>query len=211
MEHNDSDFTGQANSEQEEDYINEQGYSPLTRKKKSPFGSRVLNMPEGIPFSWFGIGALILIILLMLVLGGTRGTVTGLDKKLKKLEQRIDNLQDINDKVTQVLEQAQVFEPFNERFNRLEASMTLRMDQVVKGLNALRKKVAASRPKKTVSSRPAKVAKKTAKKRYHTVRRGETLYSISRKYGLTVKKIRILNKLSHRALIHPGQKLLVGS
>lgn len=211
MEHKDSDFTGQVNSEQEESYFNEQEYSPLKRKKKSKFGSRVFKMPEGIPFSWFGIGSLILIILLMLVLGGTRGTVTGLDKRLKKLEQRIDNLQDVDDKVTQVLEQAQAFEQFKERFDRLEASMTLRMDHVVKGLKDLQKKVAESRPKKTVSSRPAKVAKKTAKKRYHTVRRGETLYSISRKYSLTVNKIRILNKLSDRALIHPGQKLLVGS
>ena len=130
---------------------------------------------------------------------------------LKNFEEQIVRFQDIDNKLTSVLEQAQAFEQFKERFDRLEASMTLRMDHVVKGLNNLQKQMAQVRTKKTEVVKPAKVAKKTTKKRYYTVRRGDTLYEISRRYGLTVKKIRILNKLSDKAVIHPGQKLLVGS
>ena len=137
------------------------------------------------------------------------GTVVGFENRLKELEQRIARFQDIDNKVTQVLEQAQAFEQFKDRFDRLEASMTLRMDHVAKGLNDLQKKIAQVRPKKPQVLKPAKVAPKTAKKRYYTVRPGDTLYRISRTHGLTVKKLRILNKLSDKAVIHPGQELLV--
>jgi uncharacterized protein (TIGR00159 family) len=49
------------------------------------------------------------------------------------------------------------------------------------------------------------------KKRYHTVRSGETLWGISRRYGLTVEELRNLNNLSPGVAIYPDQKLLVGA
>jgi len=44
--------------------------------------------------------------------------------------------------------------------------------------------------------------------RYHEVREGETLYRISRKYGLSVDELQRLNNLKNY-LIHPKQKLIV--
>jgi LysM repeat protein len=88
--------------------------------------------------------------------------------------------------------------------------MTLRMDHLGTGLNDLQKNIAQVKTQKTQVLKPATVAKKTPKKRYYTVRPGDTLYNIARKYGVTVKKIRALNKLPDRAVIHPGQKLIVG-
>ncbi len=210
MTHKDSDFTDQANSEPEKNDFYEEEYLQWDKKKKAKFGSGAFKIPETIPFSWFGVGVLIFMILLILVLGGTLGKVVGFENRLKNLEEQIVMFQDIDDKLTPILEQAQAFEQFKDRFDRLEASMTLRMDHVAKGLNDLQKKIAQVRTKKTEVVKPAKVAKKTTKKRYYTVQPGDTLYKISRRYGLTVKKIRILNKLSDTAVIHPGQKLLVG-
>ena len=46
--------------------------------------------------------------------------------------------------------------------------------------------------------------------KYHRVRRGETLFSIARRYGTTVKQLKHLNGLkSKRARLRKGQKLLV--
>jgi uncharacterized protein (TIGR00159 family) len=42
---------------------------------------------------------------------------------------------------------------------------------------------------------------------FHIVQDGESLYSISRLYGLTVKQLQKLNKLFSGAIIYPGQKL----
>ena len=49
------------------------------------------------------------------------------------------------------------------------------------------------------------------KKRYHTVRSGETLWGISRRYGLTVEEFRSLNNFSPGGTIYPDQRLFVGA
>lgn len=49
----------------------------------------------------------------------------------------------------------------------------------------------------------------TIKMTYHRVEKGETLYRISRKYGISVKKIQKLNNMKNSVLIHPGQELIV--
>ncbi len=73
----------------------------------------------------------------------------------------------------------------------------------------LPKKMAEEKSQKAESSKSSKGSEKTTNKRYHTVRGGETLYSISRRHDLTVQKIRLLNKLNDSSVIHPGQKLLL--
>ena len=48
------------------------------------------------------------------------------------------------------------------------------------------------------------------KRRYHTVRSGESLYTIANKYGFSTDKLCRLNKITPKKPIQPGQKLLVG-
>ena len=43
---------------------------------------------------------------------------------------------------------------------------------------------------------------------YHTVKRGETLYSIAKRYGVNISKLREINNLSNRSL-SPGQRIVV--
>lgn len=210
MDHKDSDITGQANSEPEQNDFYEQEYLQWDKKKKTKFGSKVFKLPETIPLSWVGVFFLIFIVLLILALGGILGKFSGFENRLKKLEEQIVRFQDIDDKLTLALEQSNGLEQFKDRFDRLEASMSLRMDHLVTGMNNLQKDIAQVKAQKTQVVKPAAVVKKTPKKRYYTVRPGDTLYNIARKYGVTVKKIRALNKLSDRAVIHPGQKLIVG-
>ncbi len=64
---------------------------------------------------------------------------------------------------------------------------------------------------KNVKKTAPKTVKKKSGVRYHTVRSGETLYSISRRYGISVDKIARLNKLSSKKVIHPGTKLRVSN
>jgi LysM repeat protein len=63
----------------------------------------------------------------------------------------------------------------------------------------------------TQASESEAPAGQNAPMQYHTVRSGENLYRIGLRYGLTVEKIRLLNKLDKKAVIRPGQKLLVSS
>lgn len=210
MDHKNSDLTGQENSEPEQNDFYEQEYLQWDKKKKTKFGSGVFKLPETIPLSWVGVFFLIFIIMLILALGGILGKLSGFENRLIKLEEQMVRFQDIDDKLTLALEQSNGLEQFKDRFDRLEASMSLRMDHLVTGMNNLQKDIAQVKAQKTQVVKPAAVVKKTPKKRYYTVRPGDTLYNIARKYGVTVKKIRALNKLSDRAVIHPGQKLIVG-
>ena len=43
----------------------------------------------------------------------------------------------------------------------------------------------------------------------HTVKQGDTLYRISRRYQLSVDQLRKYNKLGTKAAIYPGQQLYV--
>ena len=46
---------------------------------------------------------------------------------------------------------------------------------------------------------------------YYAVEKGDTLYSIAKKYDLTVDELRDLNDISHREKLHRGQKLRVNA
>ena len=65
--------------------------------------------------------------------------------------------------------------------------------------------------KATKIAKPAKQAEaaKPAGAVYHVVQKGENLYRIALKYGLTVDELSKLNKLPPDASIQPNQKLLV--
>lgn len=58
-------------------------------------------------------------------------------------------------------------------------------------------------PGKTSGSKPQTTIK------YHTVRSGDTLYAISKRYGVSIQKISAANKISNPNLIRVGQVLVI--
>lgn len=163
-----------------------------------------------IPFSRFSkIGFMFLIILLILLLGATMGVIIGSKTRIKQLEDRVATLEKIDGRVTHLVEQVKAFDQLKERFDRSEAFMLLRTDHIASDLNKLANKIDHKRPRNIEFSKSLKVTQKTLKKHYHTVRAGETLYSISHQYGVPVEKIQMLNNLTESFVIHPGQKLLI--
>ena len=202
-------------NENPEDNYNEQ-YSLWKEEKKLKFGTNTPKMSDKIPLSKFGIGFLILLILLILLFARNRSTaienrIAALENSVKNLEQMVDKLNVVDNRVAQVWEQAQTFQQFKERFDRSEAALTSRMDQIVINLGSLQKQMSRVRTQKAKTSKTATVSKKTTGNRYHTVKPGETLYQIAPRYGLTIKKLRQLNKLDESDTIYPGQKLVVGN
>jgi len=166
-------------------------------------------MTEEIRLSWFGkIGFAFLIILLILLLGATMGTIIGSKTRIKQLENRIVKLEAIEYRLTQIWEQVESFDQFKDRLDILEVSLS-KTDNLVKDLDRLPKKIADKTPPNVENSLPTKAPQNIAQKRYHTVTSGETLYSISHQYGLPVEKIRLLNKLTDASVIRPGQRLLL--
>lgn len=166
-------------------------------------------MTEEIRLSWFGkIGFTFLIILLILLLGATMGIIIGSKTRIKLLEDRIVKLEANEYRLTQIWEQVESFDRFKDRLDELEVSLS-KTEDLVKNLSRLPKKIADNTPPKIENSLPSKAPQNIAQKRYHTVTSGDTLYSISHRYGLPVEKIRLLNKLTDESVIYPGQRLLL--
>jgi len=158
--------------------------------------------------SFARIGFAVLTILLILLLGATMGIIIGSKTRIKQLENRIVKLEAIEYRLTQLWEQAESFDRFKDRLDKLEVSLS-KTNHLLKDKDPLPKKIVDKTPQKVENSTPIRISQKIAQKRYHTVTSGETLYSISHQYGLPVEKIRLLNKLTDASVIRPGQKLLL--
>jgi len=99
-----------------------------------------------------------------------------------------------------------------ERVSNLEtafsakfASLIKRMDKIEKSISGFKKKSVAD-----ATSKPASSVKKEQKTSLsHTIKKGETLYSISKKYNTTVTSIQKLNKMAADAKLYPGDTILV--
>jgi len=94
-----------------------------------------------------------------------------------------------------------------ERLDQLEANMTARINNMANQLNTAPAKPVAAATPKTEAAAPAPALKKETKAKIHTVKQGDTLYRISRRYNLSVEQLRQYNKLDSKASIYPGQKL----
>ncbi|WP_372680776.1 LysM peptidoglycan-binding domain-containing protein [Desulfosarcina sp.] len=214
-----------AKPEKSDPYYEDDGYASFKEKglKKATLlsGNPVRYLYWGIGIAGV-IGVVLLVMLLFSNISGPtdQAHVSALEQRIERLEQRLEKFDGVDEKVTRIWEQAKSFETFKTRFDRSEASMSLRMDHLAMSLDALQKKTddtvkkvgnleRVSAPQAAPVKKPP--AKRTATVKTHTVAAGDTLFSISRRYNLSVEKLRSINKLTEKTVIHVGQTLTVSS
>ncbi len=163
--------------------------------------------------------AVIAVLLVFLLPGGResglRSRISDLEERISALEEKINRFEAIDQKVTRIWEQAKSFEKFKARFDRTEASTSLRMDHLTMSLEALQKKLSTFEKRVNTAAKPTgqiqvRQPASPPSVKYHQVKAGETLFSISRRYGLSVDQLLKLNDMKKNAVIKPGQKLVVG-
>ncbi len=91
-----------------------------------------------------------------------------------------------------------------------DAVLLQRIDALAGKVEALERERQARAESKAKPSDVAKPAAPTGKQ-YHIVQKGETLYGISKKYGISVDALQKLNNLSPERPLRVGQKLVVSS
>ncbi len=148
----------------------------------------------------------------------SRDTGRGADReamtaaRIQALEDRIGALEKLRGDVDQLLNQV----------GELAGAFSKQIANLGEELEAVKEKVAslAVRPTPPPAPSPAAEVRPTPRAtprvaatpkpvRYHVVRRGETLYSISRAYGLEVNELIRINGLDPTAPIYVGQRLQV--
>jgi LysM repeat protein len=139
---------------------------------------------------------------------------SAMETRIGQLEERLEKYEGMDAKVTRIWEQAADYEKFKSRFDRSEASMSLRMDHLTMSLEALQKQVNATKekPEPQPTAKPSKstpAASPDVPVQYHQVVAGDTLYNISKRYNLTVDELLKINRMDKNTIIVPGQKLVV--
>ena len=161
---------------------------------------------------------LLVVLLILAFLGGifyflsgrsTDGETNLLQSKLANLEQKISSLEK---QITELQGKVSTLGP--------DPALLQKFDALTQKVEALEKQPAAQTKAKPSTSltpaaetiaKPSPPSKPTAsaEKQTHTVQKGETLYRISKKYGISVDELRKLNDLSGDQALRTGQKLLV--
>ena len=210
MQWKDSEDSVESNDEETETFYEEE-YSPLGVSVGTASNtSRRL----GNPIIW--VPAVVIILILFNIFlptgNGTQGTaqLKGLEARLDQVEKRMLKLEGVGERVLNLEKSLKDNGALEKQLDRLEASMAKRLDQVDRELLQLRKALQAKPAKTTVA--PSTNQPKSAtppKATQHVVKKGDTLYSISRTYGLTVDRLRTINKLDKNSVIFAGQKLTV--
>lgn len=201
---NDKIYDSDSESAAKEDYDEPVDYHP---EKKKLFTS------EQLVFSAIMIGLMVLVILIgWFVLQKKFATNTNqfrkLETRIKQFENKLAKIEEISDQIFQLETQVENFTTTMNRFDRFETSTSLKLDALNRQL--------ASFQNTSIVIKEADAAPKTAGKksdmatmRHHIVQAGETLYKISRQYGLTVEEMRRSNNLEANSVIYPGQKLTI--
>ncbi len=114
--------------------------------------------------------------------------------------------------------------PLEERVARLETAFSVKMESMIERIGKMEKHMAqlaakpeaaspdasGAKPDTSAAAPEKKIIKKDKKEAmFHTVQKGETLFSISRKYNISVDALKKLNNLSGDAAIFPGNNILV--
>jgi LysM repeat protein len=151
------------------------------------------------------VGAVLLAIFggLYLMLGSGGGITKEegrlIQMKLSSLEQKIT-----------VLEKQQTAMQARLPTEGADSALAGKIDSLAQRIETLEKKPA---PAPIAAEKPKPPAKEKATapsgKKIHTVLKGETVYGISKKYGITPGELRKLNNLSEDQALKAGQKLVV--
>jgi len=164
------------------------------------------------------IGATVLILILALALLIPKKGSHSIEKQnkeieasLKQLEARLVNIESRPAAPVKTEDQTQNIERLKTRLDRLEKTLTVRIDDLAKEMKKSGAKPAAAPPAKASSQAPEPATKKAkvAAPRSHTVQAGDTFFSIARRYGISVETLRKINKLTPDQTIHPGDILIV--
>jgi LysM repeat protein len=160
-------------------------------------------------------GFLILIVLSVVIIARTyslaeKVQLLALESRLEQLESRLGSMEGEGG-LSQTAGQGNQLILLTERLDQLEANITARINSMANQLNTAAAKPVVEVTAKTEAAAPAPALKEEAKAKIHTVKQGETLYRISRRYNLSVEQLRQYNQLDQKASIYPGQKLKVSS
>jgi LysM repeat protein len=160
---------------------------------------------------------LVAVIAVLMVMSGSpksseKDQLKGLESRLKTVEEKLAKLEWIDTGLARLDRKEKDIASISERMAQLEATLNKKVDQLTRDSakpaqpQAPKADAAAPKPAPT----PAAKTEKDTKPRVHVVQKGDTLFGISRKYGIPTDQLLKLNNLSPNDSIKPGQQIVLG-
>lgn len=187
----------------DEEYLEEEGYQTLKEKKPLPRG-------------WFIVPVLLVGIVIVVIMAiwfrdtpqntQADGRIQQIEDRIATMEKRMAELNGIEEKLSALERDGQAYLQAIERLNRLQTTVSMRVDQIAKSLSALEANQSKAQAK---AKKPAKPAASKEKTVTYIVKSGDTLYAISRRNNLSIDQLRRDNNLTKNSTIKPGQKLII--
>ena len=206
-----------------EDFIINENYAPaeevdLSREEFYERPSAAFKKKSIAPVVIGGLGLIVLVVILVLIFSRPKNIVDqkqlqALETRMQQLEKKLATIGVMDQIIERLGKQEQELDRFEKKTDRFESTVTTQIDQIIIELGALHQKIsqirtaAAPQPKTAVKKQPDSSRKTKSTAKFHQVQPGETLYRISRRYGLSVVQLRSYNDLSPNTAIYPGQKL----
>jgi hypothetical protein len=157
------------------------------------------------PFIIGGVGIVVIVVLLVIFLSDPDDTVDSgklqsLELKIQQLEKKMASLSALDQAFDRLDELEQKLSLISEQYDRSNRTVTSQIDQITKDLSLLHQK-------SLHALKPVKADQQQTIAKFHQVRAKETLWSISRQYGLTLNQLRSYNNIGPKATIQPGQRI----
>ena len=191
----------------QEEFDDESEYSSWQKDRRQEFDSNTSKRSLK-PYLFLGAGLIVLVVLLILFFPTGRSSQSA--NQLKMLEGRVKNIEDRLFALEGIEKRLAQGEEKVSRVDGLEKKLA-HMEQQIADLTKMTERAPAPKAQKIATPAPTgEATQKAPEVRYHQVRAGDTLYNIARRYGLKVEELRQLNKLAPNAVLHPGDKLVVG-
>lgn len=194
---------------------------PMTfwNAEKKSFWKKILGRSET-PFVLMGIGLLLVIVIFFAIFprGEDPDAIPDSGEIASRLQQVEAKVAGLQAALADLSALEQDMEPVKKAILRLDAadaSLSERLDRMDEGLASTQKQMeentrkTTSETKSTAASTQIDTQKAGSQTVYYEVSKGDTLYSIGRRYGVSVDAIRKLNGLSEQDAIQPGQKLKI--
>jgi len=175
-------------------------------------GSDSLRQTLAMLFVFAGVGVLVIVVLSIIVLFkiqnlAEKKQLLTLESKLEQMERSLAGFDEIEKQLGLFATPRDKAGLIAERIDMLESDINSKFDQIIKELQRLELSSAQQKAPRPETTQPPEAGKQDIKPQVHNVQAGETIYRISRRYGLTVEQLRNFNKLGPNAKIYPGQEL----
>jgi LysM repeat protein len=187
------------NDEEEEIQEDHSQYRRDVRRRPKPASGNSFFRPQYI----FIVVIVVLILVIVLMRSGKSRSDEQINSVMAEMANLKNKLSELDAKVSTIQESASELEKSDATYSDHIDTLNKRLTEI-ENKNVVLEAKAQSSVKKV-----EKAAIIKTKKSSYEVKRGDTLYSVAKKHGISVEKLQSLNGLGKNQSISPGQKLLI--